>query len=235
MTDFQPEIAAVDALARADAVMRAKLETVVDLAVRLVRGCDHASVALLLEGRSATAAVTDHVALEVDLVQYRSGEGPCLDAVDGSGQIIRIDLLDNLSEYRRFAPGALEIGVNSVLSIPLYDGERLIGSLNLYSEGLQAFDDSSPSEAEPFAAIAADAVITAPVLPAARELLASVVERMEDDAIINQATGLIVQQRGCTPEDAAHALDELAASRGGSRRATAVAILGNPSLAAPPG
>lgn len=66
-----------------------------------------------------------------EVPQYRCKEGPCLDAVVGDGQVVRVDLLHDGSPYRRMAPGALDAGVNSVLSVPIYDGIGVIGSLNL--------------------------------------------------------------------------------------------------------
>lgn len=234
MNDFHPDFAKVEALARGDAVLRGRLETVIGLAVRMLPRCDAASVALLLEGRSATVAVTDHVALEADIVQYRSQEGPCLDSVADGGQVVRVDLLTNSSPYQRFAPGALHVGVNSVLSVPLYEDDRIIGSLNLYSGVSGAFDATSEQEAEPFAAAAAEAIIEAPILPVALGLVEDIVLAMEHDSLVGQAVGLIMQQRACTADAALEALAELARSRGITQRQAAEVVISHPRPAATP-
>lgn len=228
MSNFQEQFAQVDALARGDAVARARLEVTVDLAVRLIDGCDAASVALLVEGRSATLAVTDHVALEVDLVQYRCSEGPCLDAVAGDGQVVRVDLLDNLSEYRRMAPGAVDAGINSVLSVPFYDGSTVIGSLNLYSRGRDSFDAGADASARPFAEAAATAVVDGPLLSAATDLVAGIVLGMEDESVTNQAIGLIMHRKGCSADAARRLLQEQANASGASVVAAAQAFLDDP-------
>ena len=80
MQDLPEE--AVERLARVSKLLRtqrslpAKLEAVVALAKQMVPGCDSAGIMLLVEGQATSAAVTDRVAVEIDLVQYQTGEGP---------------------------------------------------------------------------------------------------------------------------------------------------------------
>ncbi len=59
----------------------AKLEAVVAVVKRITPDCDAAGISLLIEGEPTTAAVSDRLAVEVDLVQYQTGEGPCLAAM----------------------------------------------------------------------------------------------------------------------------------------------------------
>ncbi len=234
MRDFEPHLAKVDALARGDAVLRGRLETVIDLAVRIMPRCDTASAALVLEGRAATIAVTDHVALEADIVQYRSQEGPCLDAIRGGGKVVRVDLVNNGSAYRRFAPGAFDVGINSVLSVPLHERGRLIGSLNLYSTAANAFDATSEREAEPFAAAAAEAIIEAPILPLALSVVDDIVMAMEDESVVDQAIRLVMRQRACSADTARQVLSGIAESRGLTERHAAEAIIADPTVATRP-
>src|SRR3954454_12592185 len=114
MSELSDLLTRVDALARGDSDVRARLGAAAQLAVRIVPGCSSASVAILLQTGVSTAAVSDRVALEVDLLQYRFGEGPCLDALEG--QVVRVDLRHD-DTYQRIAPGALDAGVSAVLSL----------------------------------------------------------------------------------------------------------------------
>lgn len=230
---FQDQFSEVDALARGDAVLRARLETIAGMAVRLLEPCDSASIALLLEGRSTTVAITDHVALEVDLVQYRTHEGPCLDAVGEQGHVVRIDLLDNSTTYRRMAPGALDIGVNSVLSVPFYDGSTVIGSLNLYSRRRDGFDAACEAAARPFAEAASEAVVGGNLHTAAQELLAGIVSAMEDESLINQAIGLIMHRKACTVDAARRILEGRVRASGGAAADEARAVLHDPDRIGP--
>ena len=109
------------------------LRRVANRAVQDVPGCSAASVALLAHGDAArTAAVSNALAIEVDVVQYTLDEGPCLQAARIS-QPVRADLGRDDKPFIRFAPLARQRGIHGVLSIPLRDDSRTFGTLNLYS------------------------------------------------------------------------------------------------------
>ena len=63
-----------------------------------------ASIALLIDGKPSTVAISDHVALEVDLVQYNTEEGPCITAL--AGNAIRVGCLRDDERFPHFAVGA---------------------------------------------------------------------------------------------------------------------------------
>src|SRR4051812_19764017 len=71
----------------------AALANIAEAATVSVPRCDAASIAISIEGRPASAAVTAPIALELDLVQYDTGDGPCLTAF-ASMSTIRIDLVE---------------------------------------------------------------------------------------------------------------------------------------------
>ena len=93
-------------IARGDHV-RALVRNPDEAAVVTVPGCSAASIALVAQGTSRTAATSSHVAIEVDVAQYVLDEGPCLDAV-GLGRRVRVDFLDADEEYEHFAARAIE-------------------------------------------------------------------------------------------------------------------------------
>jgi len=84
----------------------ARLETVVAIAKRTIPNCHAAGISLLIDGTPTTGAASDRLAVEIDLVQYRTGEGPCLSAIEDSN-VVRIDVLERDSRFQRFGPGAL--------------------------------------------------------------------------------------------------------------------------------
>lgn len=227
-------IAQVDALARGDAVVRAKLETIVGLLVRLIPACDTASVGIVVRGGATTAATFDHVALEVDLLQYQFEEGPCLDAAGlagGGSHVVRIDLMEDAC-YQRFAPGALDAGVTSSLSLPCRsDIGAILGSINMYSRGSGAFGAASEQTAAPFVAAVADIIAGSLVYDAALDLVADVTMTAEASATINQAVGMIMQNRGCSAEAAIALLTTIGMARGEDLKSAADAIVdGRPLL-----
>ncbi len=82
----------------------AKLETRVAMARRTVPNCHAAGISLLVDGQPTTAAVSDRLAVQIDLVQYETGEGPCLAALSDS-KVIRVDVMERDSRFARIAPG----------------------------------------------------------------------------------------------------------------------------------
>src|SRR4051812_36622209 len=65
-----------------------------EAAVRLIDGCDHASLMLLRHGQPYTAAATDDVAEYIDGLEREIGDGPCLDAIMDEATYVDSDLTD---------------------------------------------------------------------------------------------------------------------------------------------
>lgn len=58
------------------------LAAIVKAAVDHVPGAEYAGISLVERGRQVrTVASTDQVVVTIDEVQYRTGQGPCLDAI----------------------------------------------------------------------------------------------------------------------------------------------------------
>ena len=72
---------------------------------------------VLTHGEPRTAAVSDAVAIEVDVAQYTANEGPCLDAARTS-RVVRVDQLGAEERFCRFGPRAQDLGIQAVLSVP---------------------------------------------------------------------------------------------------------------------
>jgi GAF domain-containing protein len=212
--------ARVNKLLRTQRTLPAKLEAVVAIAKATISGCDAAGLSLLVDGEPTTGAASDRFAVEIDLVQYQTGEGPCLASMD-TGQIVRIDVLERDSRFSRFAPGALALDVNSVLSMPLHAGDATVGALNLYSRSAHAFDAGTEKAAQPLADYAAEVVATSPLYAYALELVEGLQESLENQALIAQAVGVISATERETSEGAMDRLRELALSSGQAMRTVA--------------
>jgi GAF domain-containing protein len=103
--------------------------------------CDDAGI-MLVHGRSQieTAAATSSRVTESHNLQIVHDQGPCLDAIDGEA----IYLSDEVAEDGRWplwGPAIANLGLHSVLSIRLATRARRYGSLNLYAERPNAFDE----------------------------------------------------------------------------------------------
>jgi GAF domain-containing protein len=178
----------------------ATLATLVETAVQSVPGCDAASVALSIEGRPATAAVTGRVALELDMVQYDLHDGPCLTSFRNV-EALRLDVIEAGDAFPHFAVAASAKGVRGVLSVPATWGADLVATLNLYSHR-GPFDESATSVAAVLAAQVGIAVSRSPEFAAARATVEEAQREAEDHSEVEMATGLLMGMQRCTVEQA---------------------------------
>ncbi len=184
------------------------LAGIAEAATESVPGCDAASIAISIEGRPATAASTARVALELDLVQYDTDDGPCLTAFRTTNAL-RLDLTDPGDAFPHFALAARDRGVQGVLSVPATWGNELIATMNLYSR-TGPFDESAETVAAVLAAQVAIAVSRSPEFVAARAVVEEAQRNADDRSNIGIATGLLMVTQGCTEEQAEGLLREAA-------------------------
>jgi GAF domain-containing protein len=219
-SEFDGRLARVERALWVDRGIIGKLEAVSALATRLVDGCDRAGMAMDVHGRVQSLAVTDDVVLEVDLVQYDTGEGPCLYAIEHS-HIVRLDVLEPDERWKHFAPGALAHGVHSVLSLPIAARGVTIGALNLYSESRDVVRPEVEPLASALAAYAGEVISTSPLYAYSLDLLDEVLDELASRGLVDTAIGIIVSRTGKSPDDALEVLAADAARRGESVRAAA--------------
>jgi GAF domain-containing protein len=186
----------------------AALAGIAEAATVSVPRCDAASIAIGLEGRPSTAAITARVALELDLVQYDLHDGPCLTSFR-TMRSLRIDLVEEGDAFPHFAAAARQRGVRSVMSTPAIWGNDVVGTLNLYSR-TGAFDETASSVAAVLAAQVAIAISRSPEFAAARAVVEEAQRNADDDADINLATGLLMVNEACTAEQADGLLQQAA-------------------------
>jgi GAF domain-containing protein len=218
------KLSRVTRLLKTQRTLPAQLEAVVEIVKRTVPGCDAAGIVLLIDGDPTSVAVTDRLTIEVDLVQYNAGEGPCLSAMN-DGQVVRIDILDGDSRFTRFAPGALDQGLQSVLSTPLEANGRSVGALNMYSTRVNAFDDDTSVAVRPMVEYAGEAIGRSPLYAYSLDMVDGLVEDLESRAIIAQATGVLMATQEATSDDALARLRDLAMRSGESMRTVADWVL----------
>lgn len=222
--DTLEKLARVTKLLKTQRTLPAKLEAVVALVKRTVPNCDAAGVCLLISEEPTSIAVSDRLALEIDLVQYRTGEGPCLAAIAQS-RVVRIDVLDADTRFTHFAPGALDLELSSVMSIPLDANGRTVGALNVYSRRPDAFDAQAEEAVQPMAAYAAESISTSPIYAYSLDMVDGLSESIESQAVIDQATGVLMATEERSSAEALDRLRELALSSGESMRTIAKWVL----------
>jgi hypothetical protein len=155
---------------------RRSLSQLGDRARQAVPGAEAAAVILLRDGTPVYQSSTGF-AQAVDRIQYRIGQGPCVDAAVCGRTTASGALGAGESRWPQFVAATRELAVASVLSLPLLVENEVIGSVNLYSRQLDAFGDDAVFSgllfARPVAALlsAAASLIEPDDPPAVRSVL----------------------------------------------------------------
>jgi GAF domain-containing protein len=170
-------------------LMRA-LAVIAHAATRSVPGADAASIAISIAGRPATATVSAPIALEIDLVQYDTGEGPCLESFK-LGKTVRLDVFEPDQPFPHFAPMAQAAGIRAVLSVPAMHDDEVVGTLNVYSRG-DGFDESSETVASILGAEIAMAIVRSPEYPAARVVADEAQQASDEHTAVGLAEGVLM-------------------------------------------
>lgn len=185
---------------QAERTLGVALASIAEAATISVPGCDAATIAIVIGGRPATAAMTGSVALELDMVQYDHDDGPCLTSFR-TASALRIDLHERGEAFPHVAVAAQRVGVRAVLSMPAFWGGETVGTLNLYSR-TGPFDESAETVAAVLAAQVAIAVSRSPEFAAARAVVEEAQRAADDRSQISLATGLLIGSQDCTREQA---------------------------------
>jgi GAF domain-containing protein len=178
----------------------AALAGIAEAATISVPRCDAATVALSVEGRPVTAAITARVALELDMTQYDSHDGPCLTSFR-TMSTLRLDVAEASDAFPHFSRAAKLRGVVAALSVPAMWGDDIVGTLNLYSR-TGVFDDSAEAIAAVLASQVAIAVSRSPEFAAARNVVEHAQRELDDLGHTQMAAGLLMVNEACSAEQA---------------------------------
>ena len=164
------------------------LTRVTAAAVHLVDGVDYADVMLREDGEFRSIAPTATVVSDLDGVQMRHRQGPCLEAAQVDS-VVRSPDLRREHRWPEFCAAAIELGVYSILSFQLYTHHRGCGSgaLNLLSTRTNAFDVGAETTLAMLATHAAITLIAADKDTQFQSALAS-------RDVIGQAKGIIMER-----------------------------------------
>ena len=192
------ELVRVGSMIAATATVDRALQLVTVLAKAAVDGADGVSVSLERDDRLSTVAWSNDTVLQMDLHQYRTGEGPCVDAAR-TGRWFHSDSLRGEQRWPEFVPRARQEGIASILSTPLVTS-RSVGALNIYSNTEGVFSDAELSLAGMFAQ-QASGIVAASL--ADRETGARLAEALLDREVIAQAQGVVMAREHITARQAA--------------------------------
>ena len=175
--------------------VEATLRTITFSAVGAVAGAEECSISYVVGRRTVEPrASTSELPGQVDALQSRLGQGPCLDAV-WEQQVVRVDEVGSEERWPGFAREAAALGIGSMLCFQLFvSGDRL-GAMNLYARTPGAFDAESEDVGLVLASHAAVALANAEHEQDLRTGMAS-------RDLIGQAKGILMERHKLTADQA---------------------------------
>lgn len=163
------------------------MERAVEIATRILSGCDAAGVCVVYRGDRVDTHATSHEALrEIDALQHRLKEGPCLEALRQK-DIVKSDDLATDERWPKWGPEVAALGFSSIVSYRLFSTEETLGALNLYGKGTAAFTSDDVHDGVALAAHVAVALAGAQEVENLEKALGS-------RTVIGQATGILMER-----------------------------------------
>jgi GAF domain-containing protein len=184
----------------------AVLRKIVAATRSIVPGADLVSITLRdPDGAFHTPIETGPLAVDLDQVQYDTGEGPCVLAArqPGPGHALSDDLATEPG-WPTFGPAASSRGFHSVLAttLPAAQPPHLSGALNIYSHRRHAFNDHARDLALLLATHASLALANTHALTIAELWQVQLRKAIDTRDVIGQAKGILMERRGCTADEA---------------------------------
>lgn len=206
--DLQRSLTSLSRLAVSRLDLEPLLTRVAQYAVQAIPGADGAGLTLIEEGRQDTIVVTAPFVREVDDIQYKLMQGPCVSAA-AEGRTVMSGSLGGDRRWPQFGSRVARLGVHSVVSLPLVTDEGVLGAMNVYAHDKHAFDDRAASLGEFFAIPAAIAVQNAHAMAQAHRLTEQLRAALEQRMVIDRAVGIVMSRSGVTEDEALHRLRTL--------------------------
>lgn len=207
----------LDILARAlhvkNAELEPALEAIVTTAVGTLSSAQYAGLITVSRGELVPRATTGRPPQLLDQLQQKLKSGPCISAAEEQA-LIRIDDMRRETRWPDFAVEAENLGVASMLCVPLRVHERCLGTLSLYSELAATFTGHDERVTTLFATLAAIALAEAQRTDQLQTALGN-------RDVIGQAKGILMERHRMTSDAAFDCLSQ--ASQDVNMKLTAVA------------
>lgn len=213
---MEPIPETLDAIAELDAFLDDgtlfdQLKRQAALAQRVAPDLAGISLASLEHGITFTMVATDEEIAALDGVQYATS-GPCVEVVDdGEGMITTSQDLFDEPRWRALAQSSAATGVRSTLTFPIMDGGEVSGTVNLYGRSDDTFDGKHGALAAVFNAWAPGAIRNADLTFSTRRRAEQAPAKLRDDALIDEATGILAAYHEISVERARERLEHSAA------------------------
>ena len=215
---MEPIPETLEALAELDAyldedTLADRLHRSATLAQRIAPDLAGISIASHEHGVTFTLVATDEEVAGLDGVQYLTS-GPCVQAVDGQGLTTTSEDLFAEPQWQALAQATAASGVRSTLTFPFFQGDEVVGTVNLYGRSDTTFDGKHQALAIIFNGWAAGAVTNADLSFSTRRAAEQAPAVLRADAVVETATGILASADGINLDSARAKLED-AADRAG--------------------
>jgi GAF domain-containing protein len=179
----------------------------------VVPDCVGLSLTIIDYGVTLTLVASGLEVMVLDAVQYLAG-GPCERAVDAD-EVIYTDasVLDE-NNWHLFADATAARGIASTLSLPVLEGDAVIGGVNLYGATAHAFEGHAAEVAEVLGAWAAGAVSNADLSFESRRNAQRAPDLLREAARVDAAVGMLAARLDIDVDEARDRLLGAAARAG---------------------
>jgi GAF domain-containing protein len=183
------------------------------------------AVTLKRRRHTATVAGSSPRAIELDHIEQRVGDGPCIRALITMAP----ELLDDVStderwpEYQR---QLAENGVYSTLGVPLTIGEDATAALNFFGAAPGIFTAELLDRAIEFGELASRTLHLSVRMGDAQARAQNLEAAMQSRTAIDVACGVIMAQNRCSQKEAMDILAKVSSNRNQKLRDVAVELLG---------
>ena len=178
----------------------ATLQRVVDLAAATIEGCDFAGIFFNQSGAIATLVGTHPDVAQLDALQQRTGEGPCLEAIATATTLYAEDLIED-PRWPDFSREAVASGIRSVLALQ-FVAHDAAGALNLYAQYPRAFGVIDRGKGVILASLAGIALSSAQEHADEKQQIDNLAAALGSREIIGQAQGILMERERVSAVDA---------------------------------
>lgn len=167
-------------------------------ATRSVLDAEHVGLVLASDGVLIPLDLGDQPGMVLDEQQVSLGDGPLLAALEAAAPTVATDLLSPRTQHRwpLFAPLAAELGIGSVIAVPLRAGAARLGVLSAYRTSPAGPSDDQFADALVLGALATDLLVIEQAGAGPDELAAVIASGVEAQSVVHQAAGMLSERLG---------------------------------------
>ena len=192
----------------------------VDLLHSLVSKCvplfeaSAAGIILTDEEEFEVVASTNERSRLVEILQLRSGSGPCVESVITGHSVSVPDIDASGPKWPRFRAGALEQGFGSMFSVPMRLRATTIGSLNLFWERTGGLPDQDEPTVQALADVATIGILQERALRESDVARQQLQYALSSRVVIEQAKGVVAYTHSAGMDEAFTLIRTYARSNG---------------------